>query len=119
MIPSVRKMLFAMILFVVVDAVWLLTAGRYALAMTERIQGSPVTFRFAAAIPVYIALAYLIYQVDSVQDAALMGAATYAIYDFTSLAILKKYEVGMAVADTLWGGALFAIVFTLIKKLGV
>ena len=46
-----RKMLFAMILFVVVDAVWLLTAGRYALAMTERIQGSPVTFRFAAAIP--------------------------------------------------------------------
>jgi uncharacterized membrane protein len=119
MIPSVRKMLFAMILFVVVDAVWLLTAGRYALAMTERIQGSPVTFRFAAAIPVYIALAYLIYQVDSVQDAALMGAATYAIYDFTSLAILKKYELGMAVADTLWGGALFAIVFTLIKKLGV
>ena len=119
MIPSVRKMLFAMILFVVVDAVWLLTAGRYALAMTERIQGSPVTLRFAAAIPVYIALAYLIYQVNSVQDAALMGAATYAIYDFTSLAILKKYEVGMAVADTLWGGALFAIVFTLLKKLGV
>lgn len=119
MIPSVRKMLFAMILFVVVDAVWLLTAGRYALAMTERIQGTPVTFRFAAAIPVYIALAYLIFQVDSAKDAALMGAATYAIYDFTSLAILKKYELGMAVADTLWGGALFAIVFTLLKKLGV
>ena len=112
-------MLFAMILFVVVDSVWLLTAGRYALAMTERIQGSPVTFRFAAAIPVYIALAYLIYQVDSVQDAALMGVATYAIYDFTSMTILKKYELGMAVADSLWGGALFAIVFTLLKRLGV
>ena len=112
-------MLFAMFLFVAVDSVWLLTAGRYALAMTERIQGSPVSFRFVAAIPVYIALAYLIYQVDSVQDAALMGAATYAIYDFTSLAILKKYELGMAAADTLWGGALFAIVFTLLKRLGV
>jgi uncharacterized membrane protein len=119
MIPSVRKMLFAIILLLAVDAVWLLTAGRYALAMTERIQGSPVTFRFAAAIPVYIALAYLIYQVNSVQEAALLGSATYAVYDFTSMTILKKYELGMAVADTLWGGALFAIVFTLIKKLGV
>ena len=48
-----------------------------------------------------------------------MGSATYAVYDFTSMTILKKYELGMAVADTLWGGALFAIVFTLIKKLGV
>jgi len=112
-------MLFAMILFVVVDAVWLLTAGQYALAMTERIQGSPVSFRLVAAIPVYIALAYLIFQVSSAQEAALMGAATYAVYDFTSLTILKKYELGMAVADSLWGGALFAIVFTLLKKLGV
>jgi len=119
MIPSIRSMIIAMILFVAVDAVWLLTAGQYALAMTERIQGSPVSFRFAAGIPVYIALAYLIFQVDSVQDAALMGAATYAIYDFTSLTILKKYELGMAAADTLWGGALFAIVFTLLKKLGI
>ena len=119
MIPSVRSMIIAMVLFVVVDAVWLLTAGQYALAMTERIQGSPVSFRFAAAIPVYIALAYLIFQVDSVQDAALMGSAVYAVYDFTCLTILKKYELGMAAADTVWGGALFAIVFTLIKRLGV
>jgi len=119
MIPSVRQMLFAIPLFLAVDAVWLLTAGKYAVGMTERIQGSPVTMRLGPAFVVYVALAYLIYQVSSVQDAALLGAATYAVYDFTSMAILKKYELGMAAADTLWGGALFAIVFTLLKRLGL
>jgi uncharacterized membrane protein len=119
MIPSIKQVVIAILLLVAVDAVWLFTAGQYALAMTERIQGSPVSFNFAAGLVVYVALAYLIYQVNSVQDAALLGAATYAVYDFTSLTILKKYELGMAAADTLWGGVLFAIVFSILKRLGI
>jgi hypothetical protein len=51
--------------------------------------------------------------------AALIGAATYAVYDFTSLSILKKYEAKIAVADTLWGGVLFAITFSILKRLGI
>jgi uncharacterized membrane protein len=119
MIPSIKQIVVAILLLVAVDAVWLLTAGQYALGMTQRIQGSPVSFNFAAGLVVYVALAYLIYQVNSVQDAALLGAATYAVYDFTSLTILKKYELGIAAADTLWGGALFAIVFSILKRLGI
>ena len=119
MIPSLSQLVIAMLLFVAVDLPWLLTVGRYALQMTERIQGSPVVMRFGPAVVVYIALAYLIYQVTTVQDAALLGAATYAVYDFTSITVLKKYELAVAAADTLWGGALFAIVFTLLKRVGV
>ena len=119
MIPSLKQIAIAIVIFILVDSVWLLTAGQYALKMTERIQGAPVSFNLGAGLVVYIALAYLIYQVSSVQDAALLGAATYAVYDFTSLAILKNYEVGMAAADTLWGGALFAIVYSIINYLKV
>ena len=118
MIPSLKQIGIAILVLIAVDAVWLLTAGRYALGMTERIQGSPVSFNFAAALVVYVALAYLVYQANSVQDAALLGAATYAVYDFTSLTILKKYELGIAAADTLWGGVLFAITFSILKRLG-
>jgi uncharacterized membrane protein len=39
----------------------------------------------------------------------LNGAAVYAVYDFTNLAILKDYKVQFAVMDTLWGGTLFAL----------
>jgi len=119
MIPSLKQFIIAILLLIAVDLPWLLTVGRYAVGMTERIQGSPVVMRFGPALVVYVALAYLVYQVTTVQDAALLGAATYAVYDFTSMAILKKYELGVAAADTLWGGALFAIVFTLLKRFGV
>jgi uncharacterized membrane protein len=119
MIPSLKQMIIAAILFVLVDLPWLLTVGRYTLGMTERIQGSAVVMRFGPALVVYVALAYLIYQVTTVQDAALLGAATYAVYDFTSMTVLKKYELGVAAADTLWGGALFSIVFILLKRFGV
>jgi len=119
MIPSFKQLVVAIIVLVVIDSVWLLTAGRYALAMTQRIQGSPVVMNLGAALVVYVALAYLVWQVKSVQEAALMGAAVYAVYDFTSLTILKKYELGMAVADTVWGGVLFAGVYSVLQYLKV
>ena len=119
MIPSLKQFIIAVLLLIAVDLPWLLTVGRYALQMTEEIQGSSVTMRFGPALVVYIALAYLVYQVKTVGEAALLGAATYAVYDFTSATILKKYELGVAVADTLWGGALFSIVFTLLKRFHV
>jgi uncharacterized membrane protein len=115
MIPSLTQLLVAMLVLAVVDALWLFTVGQYALQMTERIQGSPVQFGIVASIVVYVALAYLVYQVNTPVEAGLLGAATYAVYDFTSLAILKKYEVGVAIADTVWGGVLFASVFSILK----
>ena len=115
MIPSLKQLVAAMGVLIVVDSIWLLTAGQYALKMTERIQGSPVQFGILASIVVYVALAYLVYQVNTPLEAGLLGAATYAVYDFTSLAILKKYEVGIAIADTIWGGVLFATVFSILK----
>jgi len=115
MIPSFKQLVVAIVALVLIDSVWLLTAGRYALAMTQRIQGSPVVMNLGAALVVYVALGYLVWQVNSVQEAALMGAAVYAVYDFTSLTILKKYELGMAVADTVWGAVLFAGVYSVLQ----
>jgi len=97
-------------LLIVVDCLWLFTVGRTALTMTAAIQGEPVSFRVLPAIIVYIALAYLVIQSKDVRHAALVGAATYAVYDFTSLALLKKYSPIIAIADTVWGGVLFAVV---------
>uniref|UniRef100_A0A6C0K0T7 DUF2177 family protein n=1 Tax=viral metagenome TaxID=1070528 RepID=A0A6C0K0T7_9ZZZZ len=119
MIPSLQQLAVAMVVLALIDSVWLLTAGQYALAMTQRIQGSSVVFNIGAAFIVYIALGYLVWQVKSVQEAALMGSAVYAVYDFTSLAILKKYELGMAVADTVWGSVLFASVFWILKYFNI
>jgi len=104
-------------LLIVVDCLWLFTVGRSALTMTAAIQGEAVSFRFLPAAIVYIALAYLVIQSENVHHAALVGAATYAVYDFTSLSLLKKYSPTIAVADTLWGGVLFAIVKAIMLRI--
>lgn len=73
--------------------------------------------RFWAAIPVYIALAYLIHLVEKPMDAFWVGLSTYAVYDFTNLSTLKNYSLSFAVVDSLWGGILFAIVRSILNAL--
>ena len=90
----------------------MLIASKSFRPMIQAIQGSPVEFRMWAAVPVYLALAYLITLADSPTKAAAIGGATYAVYDFTNLATLKNYTVPFAIQDTLWGAILFGLTFT-------
>ena len=62
-----------------------------------------------AAVPVYLATAFLVTRARSTLEAAWIGAATYAVYDFTNLATLANYDLKFAIADTVWGGVLFAL----------
>lgn len=107
----------ALLLFV--DMFWLLTAGQYAVRMTEAIQGSPIVFRYGAAAVVYLAMAYLLSHAKTVGEAFMIGLTAYAVYDFTSYAILRGYDWRLAVADTLWGGILFMIVFLALEGIGL
>jgi uncharacterized membrane protein len=102
------KMILAPFLLLAIDIPWLWSTSSSSLAMFEKIQG-PVRFSLWPAVIVYIALAYLLLQQVSVQGAFLNGAAVYAVYDFTNLAIFDKYTLQFAITDTLWGGTLFAI----------
>lgn len=87
--------------------------------MFVKIQGSPIKLVWWAAAVVYVALAYLILQTKSPQQAFTLGAATYAVYDFTNLATLKNYDPRFAVMDTLWGGVLFGTARTVLNSLGM
>jgi uncharacterized membrane protein len=69
-----------------------------------------------AVIPVYLALGYLLTLTNSPQEAFLYGVLVYAVYDFTNLAVLSDYPLSFALLDTLWGGILFTIAFSLISK---
>lgn len=109
MLSANVKILLAPFLLIALDIPWLWATSQGSLAMFEKIQGVPVRFLLWPAVIVYIALAYLLLQQTSIQGAFLNGAAVYAVYDFTNLAILKDYKVEFAVMDTLWGGTLFAL----------
>jgi uncharacterized membrane protein len=104
------------ILLVIIDIPWLwLNAGTFQKVVKD-IQGSPLRFRLEGALVVYPALAYLVLKAKTVQEAFMIGAATYAVYDFTTYAAFSKYPIHVAIMDTLWGGTLFAITHLILQK---
>jgi|688.fasta_scaffold340402_2 uncharacterized membrane protein len=42
-------------------------------------------------------------------DAFIFGLVVYGVYDSTTYALLKKWDLGLAVMDALWGGVLLAL----------
>jgi hypothetical protein len=53
----------------------------------------------------------------SLKQAAASGMAVYAVYDFTNLLTFKDYTLSFAIQDTLWGGVLFAIAYSVLETL--
>ena len=105
LIPSLAVLIF------LVDIPWLYAVSGWSGEMVHNIQGSALQMNLMPAAVVYLALGYLATLPKSILEAFGIGAATYAVYDFTNLAILKKYDPMFAIADTLWGGTLMAIVY--------
>jgi uncharacterized membrane protein len=112
---SLPLILKTTVIIFLVDLIWLSTGGKYAIRMTEKIQGQPVHFRYASAFIVYLVLAYMALQTTSYKQAFLYGISIYAVYDFTNHALLENYDLKFAIADSLWGGILFVIVHHLLK----
>ena len=103
------------LLLVLVDLPWLVLGSKTSKAMILSIQGSELKLRWLPGLIVYIALAYLIHLPKSYLDAFLLGLCTYAVYDFTNYATLTNYSLRFAIMDSLWGGILFLIVYSLLK----
>jgi hypothetical protein len=103
-------------LILVLDLPWLLLSNEFTSKMVRKIQGSDLVLNVLPALVVYVALAYLAQLPKTYTDAFLLGLCVYAVYDFTNLSIFKNYDWRFAVADSLWGGILFMIVFYVIKK---
>ncbi len=102
----ILKIIIVSVLFIIIDTPWLLYNKGWFMPML----GNAVETRIWPALIVYPVMAYLLLEATTVAKAATYGAAAYAIYDFTNMATLKNYQLSFAVADTIWGGILFASV---------
>ena len=116
---DLKNLIVSVFMLILCDSFWLFTGGQFSVRMHERIQGSPVVFRYGAAALVYTAMAYLLSIAKSAMQAFSIGLSTYAVYDFTNYALLKDYDLRFAIADTIWGGVLFSAVFLALKGLHI
>jgi uncharacterized membrane protein len=105
------------------DAIYLSNIGGPLFnPMIKDIQGEKMTVNFYGAIIVYILMLFILYKLiikerKSPNDAFLLGFCIYGVFDFTNIAIFKKYKYFVAILDMIWGGILFYITTWITYKL--
>ncbi len=110
------------IIFLTIDFMYLSLTKTYFAKQVKLIQGSSMEINYLGAIICYMILIfglnYFIIQPQlSVFDAFLFGLIIYGTFDFTNMALFKKWSLLTSVMDTLWGGTLFALSTFIIYKI--
>ena len=107
---TIQKILCLALLTGIIDLPWLFIQGPAVGEIVRDIQANrSMNVRLWPAVPIYIALGYLVSEVHSAPRAFLTGLATYAVYDLTQLVTFDKYPLWFALADSIWGGVLMAL----------
>lgn len=114
--------LLTAIIFVVLDGTYLNLIKGYFNKQVKSIQGSDIQMNIVATGLVYVVLIhglnyFIIKRNKSVQEAALLGFFTYAVYELTNLALFKNWSILTVIIDTLWGAVLFGLTTAIVYKI--
>jgi uncharacterized membrane protein len=119
MVFDLKSIALCALLILALDIPWLYMTSGWAGSMIGSIQGGPIKMRLWPAAIVYVALGIILQFPKSLLEAAILGTSVYAVYDFTNYSTITKYQLPFAVADSLWGGTLAAIAWTVKGRLKI
>ena len=105
----------------ILDIFFLIFISNRISKIISKIQGSQLNINIFYAIIVYLFVCIQIYYFiilknSSLQHAFILGSSTYAIFEFTNMAIFNEWDYKMALLDTLWGGILYSLSTYIIRK---
>jgi uncharacterized membrane protein len=111
--PNVKKILLASLALFVLDAIYLFVNKHTFTKTIQRVQKSDIQINFWAVVLCYGFILFGLYHFiwrseKSVVEAGILGAVIYGVYDTTTVAILKDWNIIMAGIDIVWGAFLFA-----------
>ena len=126
---NLKNNIIATSILLILDVLWLkLFMGNLAGKMVKNIQGSPIKLNYKYAILSYLLMVfglnhYVLPKINlnniTVKDcfinAFLFGIMLYGVFDFTSAAIFKKWDIKMLTYDILWGGIVYFLSCYLLK----
>ena len=109
------------IILILLDAVYLYFTKNMFGEMVVRIQRVAMQLRWWSGAVVYILLSIALYwfilkNKRPIWEATLLGLAIYGVYDFTNYAILKNYDLHIAIMDTVWGATLFTLATIILRE---
>jgi len=114
--------LLTAIIFVILDGTYLNLIKGYFNKQIKSIQGSDIQINIIATGLTYVVLIYglnyfIIRKHKSVQEAALLGFFTYAVYELTNLSLFKNWNITTVIIDTTWGAVLFSLTTAIVYKI--
>lgn len=123
-----KLFIISLILFIILDGIWISTNFNYYLTVLKKIQKEPFVLKIppiiisyiCLSIALYLYLKFIIYEIKeqkkynkyliTVLYGFLFGLAVYGTYSFTSCTYYKNYTYYDGFKDTLWGIILFCII---------
>lgn len=111
---KLNRVIFSSFILLALDFIYLsYIKGQYETQIVQ-IQRVVMKVKILPVILCYIllcfALNYFILRTHRpILDAFLLGFVIYGVFDTTNYAIFKKWNPMLALADSIWGGLLFAI----------
>ena len=110
----IQQVLFAFCVFVVLDFVFLYLNKDSFGNQVIHVQKVVMTVKPLGALGAYALLLFALYYFilrkhRPVEEAIILGGVINGVYEFTSYALLKKWELATVVKDTLWGATLWGL----------
>jgi len=111
---NIKEIVLTSVIFLLLDACYItLTKSAWDIQIAS-VQRVSMQIRPIGAIVCYILLILGLYYFilrtrRTPLDAFLLGLLIYGVFESTNYAIFKKWDWKIAIMDTLWGGAVFAL----------
>ena len=121
-IKHVKVIVLSIVLFLVLDALFIGAMMKNWQSLLLRVQGEKLEVKMLSAIGAYIVMVlawvYFVYKPylihkniwTAVKTGAVLGFVIYGIFELTNHAIIKKWDFSFVVMDTVWGSVLYALV---------
>lgn len=109
-----KQLIFPGIILLLLDFIYLSFNKAAFENQVITVQRVALKVKIAPAIICYILLIlglyyFIIRPHRSVLEAFFFGIVIYGVYDSTTYALLKKWDLMLAITDTLWGGVLMGL----------
>ena len=108
-----KDILIISIIILIIDYVYLSNiAAKPFMNMVEKIQKEKAIVKYSSAAFTYALLILAIYKFTpnlNYLDTFILGFIIYGVFDFTNMALFNKYDLKIAIQDTVWGGILFVL----------
>lgn len=108
-----KQFLILFLIVILIDSIYLNTIKTPFATMIESIQKTDINLRFYSILLCYFLVCTCIYYFlwkknATYNEAFLLGLIIYGVFDTTSYALFRDWDVTLAIIDSLWGGILFS-----------